>query len=110
MEKRSGRLVGAAKTSKQLAEWPRLQQRNLNILGLLRSKEWPRCHRESSWQVRQSRPCQKEKEQSRQSRAPDRERGESQGEREPQLGKRKGDHSENMERVDSTVKEDRSQG
>ena len=35
---------------------------------------------ESSWQVRQRRLCQKEKEQSRLSRAPDRKVGESQGE------------------------------
>ena len=59
--RRSDRLVDAAETSKELAEWRRLQQRNLNKLGLLKRNEWPRCHRESSWQVRQSRPCQKEK-------------------------------------------------
>ena len=46
------------------------------------------CHRESSWQVRQSRLCQKE--QSRQSRVPDREGGESQGEQELHLGKKEG--------------------
>ena len=63
--KRSGRLVGAAETSKKFAEWRRLQRKNLNVLGLLKRKEWPQCHRESSWQVRGSRPCQKEKEQSR---------------------------------------------
>ena len=44
-----------------------------NILGLRKRKDWPQCHRESSWQVRRSRPCQKEKEQSRQSRVPDHE-------------------------------------
>ena len=43
------------------------------ILGQLKRKEWPRCHRESSWQVRRSRLCLKEMEQSRQSKAPDRE-------------------------------------
>ena len=75
-EKRSGRLVGAAETSKKLAKWRRLQQRNLNILGLLKRKEWSRYHRESSWQVCRSRPCQKEKEQSRLSRVPDHEGGE----------------------------------
>ena len=74
-EIRSGRLVGAAKTSKEHAEWPRLQQKNLNILGLLKRKEWPQCHRESSWQVRWSRLCQKEKEQP--SRVPDHEGRES---------------------------------
>ena len=95
---RSGRLVGAAETSKELAEWRRLQQRNLSILDLLKRKEWPQCHRESSWQVRRNRLCQKEKEQSRQSRAPDRERGESQGGREPYLGEREEDQSESMEK------------
>ena len=70
---KSGRLVGAANTSKELAEWRRLQQRNLNILGLLKRKEWPQCHRESSWQVGRSCLCQKEKEESRQSKAPDHE-------------------------------------
>ena len=72
-EKRSGRLVGAAETSKEHAEWRRLQQKNLSILGLSKRKEWPQCHRESSWQERRSRPCQKEKDQSRLSKAPDHE-------------------------------------
>ena len=47
-EKKSGRLVGAAETSKKRAEWRRLQRKNLNIQGLLKRKEWPQCHRESS--------------------------------------------------------------
>ena len=50
----------------------RLQRENLSILGLLKRKRWPQCHRESSWQG-QSRLCQKEKKQSRLSRASDRE-------------------------------------
>ena len=78
----------------------------------MKRKEWPQCHRESSWQVRQSRLCQKEKEQSRQPRAPDHEGGESQGGRESHLGEREGgserEHGE--KRTDSTVKEDRFQG
>ena len=74
-EKRNSKLVGAAKTSKEHAKWRRLQRKNLNKVGLMKRKEWPQCHRESSWQVRQSRLCQKEKKQSRQSRVPDRERG-----------------------------------
>ena len=57
------------------AEWRRLQRKNLSILGLLKRKGWPQCHRESSWQVRQSRLCQNRKEQSRLSRAPDRKEG-----------------------------------
>ena len=72
-EKRNGRLYDAAETSKEHAEWRRLQQKNLSILGLPKRKEWPQCHRKSSWQERRSRPCQKEKEQSRLSKAPDRE-------------------------------------
>ena len=97
-EKRNGKLFGVAETSKRLAEWRRLQQKKLNKLGLLRRKEWLQCHRESSWQVRRSCLCQKEKEQSRQSKAPDHEGGESQGERE-----------HGVKRVDSTVKEGRFQ-
>ena len=66
---------------------------------------------ESSWQVRQSRLCQKGKEQSYLSRVPDRKIRESQGEREPHLGEKEADqgweHGE--ERVDSTVKESKFQ-
>ena len=105
-EKRNGRLVGAAETSKERAEWRRLQQKNLSILGLLKRKEWSQCHKKSSWQVRRSRPCQKEKEQSRLCRIPDREGGESQDGREKWGSER--EHG--VERVDSTVKEGRFQG
>ena len=95
----------------ELAKWRRLQQRNLSILGLLRRKEWPRCHRESSWQVRQSRLGQKEKEQNRQSKAPNCE-----GERVKvcraapwrERGRSKREHEE--EKEDSTVKEGEFQG
>ena len=74
-EKRNGRLVGAAETSKERAEWRTLQRKNLSILCLLKRKEWSQCHpeRESSWQERRSRPCQKNKEQSRLFRVPERE-------------------------------------
>ena len=72
-EKRNGRLYGAAETSIEHAEWRRLQRKNLNILGLQKKKEWPQCHRESSWQERRGRPCQKKKELSRLSRVPDHE-------------------------------------
>ena len=64
------------------------------ILGLLKRKKWPQCHRESSWQVRRSRLCQKQKERSRLSRVPDRKVGESRDER-----------KHGVERVDSTGKE-----
>ena len=72
-EKRNGRLVGAAETSKKRAEWRRPQRKNLSKLGLSKRKEWPQRHRESNWQERRSRLCQKEKEQSRQSKTPDHE-------------------------------------
>ena len=73
------RLVGAAETSKECAEWRWLQRKNLSILGLPKRKKWPQCHKESSWQERRSRLCQNEKEQSRLSKAPNHEGGESQG-------------------------------
>ena len=69
-EKTNGRLYGVVETSKERAEWRRLQRKNWSKLGLPKSKEWPQCHRESSWQERRSRPCQMEKEQSRLSRVP----------------------------------------
>ena len=68
-------LVGAAETSKECAGWCRFPRKNLSILCLLKRKEWSQCHKWSSWQVRHSRLCQKEKEQSRLSRAPDRKEG-----------------------------------
>ena len=37
-EKRNGRLVSAAETSKERIEWRRLQRKNLNIVGLLKRK------------------------------------------------------------------------
>ena len=110
-EKRNGRLVGTAETSKERAEWRRLQRKNLSILGLPKRKEWSQCHRESSWQARRSRPYQEEKEQSRLSKAPDHEGRESQGGRDLHLGERGGSEREHgVEKVDSTVKEGRFQG
>ena len=91
-------IVGAAETSKKHADGLRVQQKNLSMLGLLNRKEWPRCHRESSWQVRQSRLCQKKKEQSRLSRVPDHDRGESLGEREPHHGEKERDQKKSMVR------------
>ena len=89
-EKKNGRLVDAAETSKERVEWCRFQRKNFNILGLPKRKEWSQCHKESSSQERRSRPSQKEKEQSRLSKAPDHEGEESQGERELHLGERGG--------------------
>ena len=97
-EKRSGKLDGAAETSKERAEWRSLQRKNLNKLGLPKKKEWPQYHRESSWQERRSRPYQKEKEQSRLSRVPGHWARESQEGREPNLGEKEGDQSESIER------------
>ena len=88
----------AAETSKERAEWHRLQQRNLSILGLPKRKEWPQCHRESSWQECQSRLCLKEKEESRLFRVPDHGGGESQGRQGSHLDEREGDQSGSMER------------
>ena len=70
----------------------------LEHTGPAEKKEWLQCHRESSWQVPQSRLYQKDKEQRRQSRAPDRKGGESQGERESHLGEREKDQRGSMER------------
>ena len=109
-EKKNGRFYGVAETSKERAEWRRFQRKNWNKLGLLKRKEWPQCHRESSWQVRQSRPCQKEKEQSRLSKAPDHEGGESQSGREPHLGESEGDQSESMEWKGWTPRRARKEG
>ena len=93
-EKKNGRLVGAVETSKERAEWRRLQRKNWNKLGLPKRKEWSQCHRESSWQERRSRPYQKE--QSRLPKAPDYEGG--------------SEREHGVERVDFTVKEGRFQG
>ena len=72
---KNGRLVGVAQTSKERAGWRKLQRKYLSIPGLLKRKGQPRCHGESSWQVCQTRLCQKGKEQSRLSRALDRKEG-----------------------------------
>ena len=53
-EKRNGRLVGVTETSNERVDWRRLQRRNWNILGLPKTKEWPQCHTESSWQERRA--------------------------------------------------------
>ena len=107
---RSGRLVSADETSKEHAEWRRLQRKNLN--KLLKRKEWSQCHRERSWQVRQSRLCQKEMEQSRQSIVPDHEWGrDSRWTRAAPWREREGLEREHKEvRMDSTVNKHRFQG
>ena len=42
-EKRNGRRLGAAETSKA-CRMAQASAENLSILGLLKRKEWPRCH------------------------------------------------------------------
>ena len=74
-EKRNGRLVAVTETSKERAGWRKLERKYLSIPSLLKRKGWPRCHRESCWQVCQTCLCQKGKEQSRLSRAPDLKEG-----------------------------------
>ena len=59
-EIRSDRLAGAAETSKERAEWRRLQQRNLNKLGLLKIKRVASEPREQLASMRES-PLPKEK-------------------------------------------------
>ena len=75
-EKRNGRLLGAAKTSKELAESSRLQRHNLNKLGLRKKERVASYQKASSWQERKSSLCQIEKEQNHLSRSSDREVGE----------------------------------
>ena len=56
----------------------RMAQASAEILehtGPAEKKRWPQCHRDSSWQVRQCRLCQKGKELNRLSRAPDHKEG-----------------------------------
>ena len=102
----NGRLVGAAETSKKRAEWHRLQQKNLSILGLSKRKEWPQCHRESSWQEHRSCLCQNEKEQSCLSRVTDH------GGKSCTLAREgRSEREHGVERVvDSTIKKGRFQG
>ena len=106
-EKKSGRLVGAAETSKELSEWCRLQRKNLNKLGLRKRKEWSHCHRGSSWHVHQSRLYQREMKHSHLSRSPGRNLKESQDEREQHLGKKERDQSGTWRRKNVLHSEER---
>ena len=84
-------------------------RKSLNIFGLLKKKEWPQCHRESSWQ--ECRSCYCQKKQSRQSKVPYHmgERVNMSESRTLKKG-RGGSEKEHEEgRVDSTVKEGRFQ-
>ena len=102
-EKRNGRLVGAAETSKELAEWPRLQRKNLSILGLLKRKVSSVPQREQLASTPEL-PLPKEKEQRHLSKASPYEGG-----RESRWARaapwREREHEE--ERVNSTAKEGR---
>ena len=90
---------------------PQVSAEKLEHTGPAEKERVASGHRESRWQVRQSRLCQEETEQSRLFRLPDRKAGESQGEREPHLGERgRSKREHEKERVDSTVKKGRFQG
>ena len=84
----------------------------LDHTGPAEKERVPQCHKVSSWQVSQSRLCQKENEQSHLCRSPDCEEGKSPGERGPYLGEREreSEREHGKKRVDSTVKEGRFQG
>ena len=107
-ERRNGRLVDAAETSKERAEWRRLQQKNLNILGLPKRKEWPQCHRREQLESTLEPPLPKGKgtEPSVQST-----RSWGGGRERIKVGERGGSEQEHEEeRMDSTVNEGIFQG
>ena len=106
-EKRNGRLVGAAETSKECAKWRRLQRKNLFTLGLPKTRVASVPQREQL--ARTPEPLfvkgtgTEPSVQSIRSLG-----GESQGGREPHLGERGGSEREHgVERVDCTVNESR---
>ena len=106
--RRSGRLVGGAETSKELAEWRRLQWKNLNILASSKGKSGLSA---TGRAVGKYATFAKTKTKRYLSTSPDYEGGESQGEREPHLRERRESERRHREvRVDSTVKEGRLQG
>ena len=106
---RSGRLVSAAETSKEHAEWRRLQRTNLN--KLLKRKEWSQCQRKQLASTPEP-PLPKGNEQSRQSIVPDHEWGrDSRWTRAAPWRERGGLEREHEEvRMDSTVNKRRFQG
>ena len=77
-----------------------LRQKNLNLLHLPKRKGWHQCHKESRWQVRQSRLWQKEK--IHLPKSPDCEVRKSQGERE----RRESEKGNGVERMHTTINED----
>ena len=79
--------------------------KTFNILGLPKRKEWPKCQKESSWQVRQRRICQKRKGTEPSVKIPNREMGENQGEGEPHLGEKKEDWKRSVGRKRWTLQE-----
>ena len=72
-EKRNGRLAAAAETSKKRAEWRRLQQKNLSILGLPKRKEWITVTERAVGKDAGAVFAKRKKEQSLLSRVPDHE-------------------------------------
>ena len=81
----------------------------LEHTGPAEKKEWPQCHRESSWQERQSCHCQKE--QTCLSRVPGHKGGRVKVGKSRTLARKNGSELEHgKERVAFTVKESRFQG
>ena len=95
--RRSSRLVGAAETSKERAEWHRLQRKNLSILGLLKRKDGLSATERAVGEYAGAALAKRKR-----NRAVSPEyqimRGDSQGGREPHLGEREGDQSGSMRR------------
>ena len=108
--KRKGRLVGAAETSKERAEWRRLQWKNLNVLGLWKRKEWHRCHREAVGKYAGSAFAKRKRNRAV---CPKHQimRGESRWTRAaPWRERRRSEREHGVERMNSTVKEGKFQG
>ena len=110
-EKRNDRLVGAAETSKERAEWSRPQRKNLNKLGLPKRKKWPRCTERA---VSKNAGAALTKRKRNRAVCPKHQimrRKESRWARVAPLRERAGSEREHgVERVDSTVNEGRFQG
>ena len=83
-------IFGGAKTSREFAEWRRLDLKNLNKLHLPKRKGWSKRHKVSRWQGPPSHLCQKKKEQNHQSRSPNHEMEKSQCEQKVCLGVKEG--------------------
>ena len=90
-EKRSGRLVGAAETSKERAKWRRLQRKKLEHTGPAEKERVASVPQREQLASTPEPPMPKKR-----NRVPDHEGGESQGEQGPHLDEREDDQSESM--------------